>query len=71
MPQNPVELQDPSKFREEPNGTGKGPGALLRWFLILFVIFLILGIYAVSQRTAEHKALAQQTEQDGDSVTSR
>ena len=63
MPQNPVELQEPSKSKEELGGTGKGPGALLRWFLILFVIFLVLGIYAVSQRTAEHKALAQQTEQ--------
>jgi len=27
------------------------------------VIFLVLGVYAVSQRSAEHKALAQQTEQ--------
>jgi RND family efflux transporter MFP subunit len=31
--------------------------------LIVFVIFAILGIYAVSQRMSEHKALAQQTEQ--------
>src|SRR6202051_399959 len=63
MSQNPAELQDAPKFTEEPGGAGRGPGALLRWFLILFVIFLGLGIYAVSQRTAEHKALAQQTEQ--------
>lgn len=63
MSQNQVELRDESKFTEEPGGTGKGPGALIRWFLILFVIFVILGIYAVSQRTSEHKALAQQTEQ--------
>src|ERR1700693_5646071 len=63
MPQNPVELQEPSKSTEELGGTGRGPGALLRWFLILFIIFLVLGIYAVSQRTAGHKALAQQTEQ--------
>jgi len=63
MSQDPVELQEAPKFKNEPGGTGKGPGALLRWFLILFFIFLVLGIYAVSQRSAEHKALAQQTEQ--------
>jgi RND family efflux transporter MFP subunit len=63
MSQDPVELQDEPKYTEEPGGTGRGPGALLRWFLILFVIFLVLGIYAVSQRATEHKALAQQTEQ--------
>lgn len=48
---------------EEPGGSGRGPGPLLRWSLILFFIFLVLGIYAVSQRMAEHRALAQQTEQ--------
>jgi RND family efflux transporter MFP subunit len=63
MSQNRVELQDESKVTEQPGIARRGPGALLRWFLILFVIFLILGIYAVSQRTSEHKALAQQTEQ--------
>jgi RND family efflux transporter MFP subunit len=63
MSENQVELQDESKFTGEPGGSGRGPGALLRWFLIVFVIFAILGIYAVSQRMSEHKALAQQTEQ--------
>ena len=63
MSQDPVELQDESKFTEEPGAPAKGPGALLRWFFILFFIFLVLGIYAVSQRVSEHKALAQQTEQ--------
>ncbi|HEX3375912.1 MAG TPA: efflux RND transporter periplasmic adaptor subunit [Candidatus Acidoferrales bacterium] len=63
MSENQVELQDESKYVGEPGGTGRGPGALLRWFLIVFVIFAILGIYAVSQRMSEHKALAQQTEQ--------
>ena len=61
MSQNHVELQDESKFADEPSG--RGPGPLLRWFLILFFIFAVLGIYAVSQRMSEHKALAQQTEQ--------
>ena len=62
MSQDPVELQDAPKFRKEPGGSGKGPGALLRWFLIVFFIFLVLAIYAVTQRLSEHKALAQQTE---------
>jgi RND family efflux transporter MFP subunit len=63
MSQNSVDLQEESKSVGEPGGAGRGPGPLLRWFLILFVIFLILGIYAVTQRVSEHKALAQQTEQ--------
>jgi len=63
MSQKPVELRDAPEFGEQPSGSGRGPGALLRWFLILFFIFLVLGIYAVSQRMSEHKALAQQTEQ--------
>src|ERR1700730_11491849 len=63
MSQDSVELQDTSKFTEEQGGPGRGPGPLLRWFLIMFFIFLALGIYAVSQRMSEHKALAQQTEQ--------
>jgi RND family efflux transporter MFP subunit len=63
MSQEPVELQDESKFKQDPNNAGKGPGALLRWFFILLFIFVVLGIYVVLQRTSEHKALAQQTEQ--------
>jgi RND family efflux transporter MFP subunit len=63
MSQNPGELQDASKSTEVSGGASRGPGALLRWFLIIFFIFLVLGLYAVSQRVSEHKALAQQTEQ--------
>jgi RND family efflux transporter MFP subunit len=63
MSQEPVELQDESKFKQDPNNAGKGPGALLRWFFILLFIFVVLGVYVVLQRTSEHKALAQQTEQ--------
>ena len=58
-----TEVSETSKFEEEPGGGRRGPGPLVRWFLILFVIFLVLGIYAVTQRMSEHKALAQQTEQ--------
>ncbi len=63
MSQNQVELQDKLKSKGESSHVKKGSGALLRWFLIAFVVFLLLGTYAVSQRTSEHKALAQQTEQ--------
>src|ERR1700674_606323 len=63
MSHTPGELRDASKSTEVPGGAGRGPGALLRWFLILFFFFLVLGLYAVSQRVSEHKALAQQTEQ--------
>src|ERR1700687_2672790 len=63
MPKKPVELQDAPESGEQSSGSRRGPGALLSWFWILFFIFMVLGIYAVSQRMSEHKALAQQTEQ--------
>jgi RND family efflux transporter MFP subunit len=63
MSENQVQLRDESKLEGERGGTGRGAGTLVRWFLTVFVIFAILGIYAVSQRMSEHKALAQQTEQ--------
>src|SRR3984957_1982927 len=63
MSRDSVEVEDAAKFTEHPEGGGKGPGALLRWFFILVIIFAVLGIYAVTQRMSEHKALAQQTEQ--------
>jgi RND family efflux transporter MFP subunit len=62
MSQNSFEREESPNLTEETGGAGRGPGALLRWFLILFFVFLVLGIYAVSQRMTEHKALAQQTE---------
>jgi RND family efflux transporter MFP subunit len=63
MSEDPAGLQEQSNLTNETGGSGRGPGALLRWFLILFFIFVVLGIYAVTQRLSEHKALAQQTEQ--------
>lgn len=61
MPENMHETQSAST---KPDGqeAGKGLGALLRWFLILFFIFLVLGTYAVLQRRSEHAVLAEQTE---------
>ncbi len=61
MSQNPAELEGDPQYANG-SGNGRGPGALLRWFIILSVVFLILGIYAVSQRKNEGRALAEQTE---------
>jgi len=61
MPENLHETQDAST-NSAGQDAGKGLGALLRWFLILFFIFLVLGTYAVLQRRSEHAVLAEQTE---------
>lgn len=45
--------------QEKPKG---GRGALVRWFLILFFIFGILGVWSVLQRRSERQVLAEQTE---------
>ena len=57
-----TESQNVSRNAGGPDGTRGGRGALLRWFLILFLIFAVLGIYSVLQRRTEHRVLAQQTE---------
>ncbi len=48
----------------DPNSRAKsgGLGSMVRWFLILFVVFAILGAYALLQRRNEHRVLAEQTE---------
>jgi RND family efflux transporter MFP subunit len=48
----------------DPNSRAKsgGIGSMVRWFLILFVVFAILGAYALLQRRNEHRVLAEQTE---------
>ena len=61
MPQNSTESREESKQTVGPGHSGS-VGPLLRWFLILFFVFLVLGVYAVSQRKNESKALAEQTE---------
>lgn len=62
MPENSVETQEVSKPAAGEDRASGSTGALLRWFLVLFFIFLVLGIYAVSQRRSEHRVLAEQTE---------
>jgi RND family efflux transporter MFP subunit len=44
-------------------GARAGRGVLLRWFLILFLIFGVLGVYSVLTRRNEHRVLAERTEQ--------
>jgi RND family efflux transporter MFP subunit len=61
MPENMRETQSAST-KSDGQTAGNGLGALLRWFLILFFIFLVLGTYAVLQRRSEHAVLAEQTE---------
>jgi len=58
-----TDSQVASHSTDSPNGPSGGGGKLLRWFAVLFLIFLILGIYAVVQRRSEHRVLAEQTEQ--------
>ena len=38
-----------------------GRGQLLKWFVVLFLVFLVLGIYSFAQKRASHQVLAQQT----------
>jgi len=52
---------------DSPHGTSatatsRGRGALLRWFIVVFLVFLVLGCYALLQRRSEHRVLAEQTE---------
>jgi RND family efflux transporter MFP subunit len=42
--------------------TSRSSGAMLRWFLVLFLVFLVLGVYVLLQRRTEHQVLAEQTE---------
>jgi RND family efflux transporter MFP subunit len=47
---------------EAPAGAAGGRGRMLRWFLVLCLIFIIIGAYNLLQRRNEHKVLAQQTD---------
>jgi RND family efflux transporter MFP subunit len=40
----------------------RGPAKLFGWFLVLFVVFLVLGLYTLFQRRTEQHVLAEQTE---------
>jgi RND family efflux transporter MFP subunit len=58
--------REPNDFGD-PHGDGRDPqhgkrGRMIRWFLLVFLIFAVLGIYSLAQRRTEHKVLAEQTE---------
>src|SRR5258708_35822368 len=42
--------------------TSRGRGAMLRWFIVVFLVFAVVGVYALLQRRTEHQVLAEQTE---------
>ncbi len=42
--------------------TSRGRGAMLRWFMVIFLVFAVVGVYALQQRRTEHQVLAEQTE---------
>jgi multidrug efflux pump subunit AcrA (membrane-fusion protein) len=57
-----TESQVTTQRTEGPGHTSGGRGPLLRWFFVLFLVFLALGVYALLQRRTEHRVLAEQTE---------
>jgi len=52
------------KGSEEPNNhpPASSRSRLLGWFVVLFLVFLIVGLYNILQRRSERGVLAQQTE---------
>ena len=58
--------ETPGNLHHDPQGhepSGKGAGRLIGWFSVLFLVFLLLGIYAFVQRRSERRVLAEQTSQ--------
>lgn len=60
-------IELPAEESGSGNGTGAGlppggRGQLMKWFLVLFLVFLILGVYSYTQKKASQQVLAKQTE---------
>lgn len=57
-------MTESPKGLEEPNShpPTSGRSRLLGWFIVLFLVFLIVGFYNILQRRSERGVLAQQTE---------
>jgi RND family efflux transporter MFP subunit len=51
-----------SQYEANTTGTTGGRGPMLRWFFVLFLIFVVVGVYILFQRKTEHRVLAEQTE---------
>ena len=58
-------IASPSKEPEyRPRGTVRadGRGKLIKWFAVLFLVFLALAVYSLAQKRAARQVLAEQTE---------
>lgn len=55
-----------TESKDQQDGKSSRPGGgisrLLGWFVVLFLVFLIIGLYNILQRRSERGVLAQQTE---------
>jgi RND family efflux transporter MFP subunit len=56
----------PEESKDQQDGNSNRPGGsrsrLLGWFSLLFIVFLIIGLYNVLQRRNERRVLARETE---------
>ena len=62
MSEIPTDSHSVSHEMKGSSRTSGGRGPMLRWFFVLFLIFLALGAYTLLQRRTERRVLAQQTE---------
>jgi len=62
MTETPANSHGASQYNDPSRSSGGGGGRLLRWFSLVFLAFLVLGVYILAQRRSEHRVLAEQTE---------
>jgi RND family efflux transporter MFP subunit len=62
MPETSTDLPSVSRRADRPDHTSSGRGPMLRWFIVLFIVALVVGVYTLLQRRNEHRVLAEQTE---------
>jgi RND family efflux transporter MFP subunit len=57
-------IEPPTTERDANTGRSvppSGRGGLLKWFVVLFLVFAVLGIYSFTQKRAARQVLAEQT----------
>ena len=62
MTETPANSHGVSQHDDPSRSSGGGGGRLLGWFSLVFLAFLVLGVYILVQRRSEHRVLAEQTE---------
>ena len=62
MTETPGYSDNDTKYGDPSNGDRPGSRRLLGWFSLVFLVFLVLGLYIWAQRRSEHRVLAEQTE---------